>query len=260
MRASVRAQMARGGVIHRRAAAAQYLRSHTAIGGGRWIVRLAWRPLAADRLAAAVTNPHERAITLPVGVAAVNLTLPAVRQVYRNDCEATALSMALGGTVPQLRLQSLLPVAHPYLPVEGAQGMVWGDPELGFVGDVRGGGYGVYDRPVLALARRYDRGAENLTGTPVARVVAAVQQGRPVVAWIQFGADAPRTWRSPAGVVVQANGAEHAVTLTGWQAGVLTYNNPWTGTRESFTVAAFTQLWHRLGDRAVALSSLIGKA
>jgi uncharacterized protein YvpB len=259
MRASVRTRLGRGGEMRRRAAAVQYLDSHTSIGGGRWIVRLMWRPTAASRLAAAVADPRVRSVTLPVGVSEVSLTVPATRQVYRNDCEATALSMALGGSVSQLRLQSQLPIAHPYLPEEGAEGMVWGDPELGFVGNVRGGGYGVYDRPVLALARRYDRGAENLTGTSVDRVVAAVQQGRPVVAWIQFGADAPRTWRSPAGVLVQANGAEHAVTLTGWRPGVLTYNNPWTGTRESFTVATFAQLWHTLGDRAVAVSSLIGK-
>ena len=260
MPAALRSQMARGGDLQRRAVAAKYLQRHTSVGGARWTIRVAWSPSSAGRLAAAIANGPQRSVVVPGTVSAVNVTLPAIRQVYRNDCEATALSMALRGRVSQLRLQSELPIAQPYLPVEGSTGMVWGNPELGFVGDVRGGGYGVYDRPVLRLARRYDPGAENLTGTTVASVVSAVRHGRPVVAWIQFGASSPRTWHSPAGALVQANGAEHAVTLTGWRPGVLTYNNPWTGTRESFTVAAFVQLWHTLGDRAVALSSLIGRA
>ncbi len=168
--------------------------------------------------------------------------------------------MMLGGRVGQLRLQRELPIARPYRPTRISGRTVWGDPERGFVGDVRGGGYGVYDRPLLRLARRYDPGAENLTGTTVAAVVAALRAGRPVVAWVPLGVSAPWTWTSPSGATIDANHAEHAVTLTGWHDGAITYHNPWTGTAGTFTTATFAALWHTLGNRAIAGSSLINTA
>jgi uncharacterized protein YvpB len=194
---------------------------------------------------------------VPRGLAAVRLRIQPIRQAYRNDCEAAALSMLLGGRVSQYRLQGLFPIAKPYLPVDSGRGEVWGDPERGFVGPVRGGGYGVYDRPVLAVARRFDPGAVDLTRTSVHRLIAAVKQGRPVEAWIQFGASLPRTWLAPDGRTVHANFAEHTVTLVGWRPGVLVYNNPWEGTTSTFTIPAFASVWHVLGDRAIAGSSLL---
>ncbi len=254
---SDRQAWARGDVASTRRRARSYLDRHAAWSGGHWRIRLAWSRPAAALIAAAVRR-DDASVTVPAAVVAVQLKLPTIRQVYRNDCEATALSMLLGGRVGQLHLQHLLPIAQPYLPQTGPDDTVWGDPELGFVGNVQGGGYGVYDRPLLALARRYDPGATNLTGTSVARIVKALRHGRPVVAWIQFGPSIPRSWTTPTGRVVNANYAEHTVTLTGWKPGEITYNNPWTGTRETFTIAGFTQLWHTLGDRAIAGSSLFG--
>lgn len=95
-------------------------------------------------------------------------------------------------------------------------------------------GYGVYDRPVMRILRRFQPDARNLTGTGLPGVLDALRNGRPVIAWIQLGNSLPQTWISPAGQVVRANFAEHAVLLTGYRGGTLSYNNPWTGDRESF--------------------------
>jgi uncharacterized protein YvpB len=105
--------------------------------------------------------------------------------------------------------------------------------------------------------RRYDSGAENLTGAPVAAVIRALRDGRPVVAWIPLGASAPWTWTTPSGAVVHANHAEHAVTLTGWRQGLITYHNPWTGSVGMFTRSTFADLWQTLGDHAIAGTSMI---
>jgi uncharacterized protein YvpB len=189
---------------------------------------------------------------------AVHLTLPAIRQGYRDDCEATALSMMLGGRVSQYRLQAVLPISPPLDPEQTAHGLVWGDPERGFVGRVRGGGYAVYDRPLLALARRFDPHARNLTRHPLAAIVAALQSGHPVVAWIQLGPSVPREWSTPAGRTINANFAEHAVTLTGWRPGWIAYNNPWNGARQTVTLGRFVAWWRTLGDRAIEGSPLFG--
>jgi uncharacterized protein YvpB len=254
-----REALAHGDDASARRRARRYLNHHTASRGARWTVRVAWSQSAASLVAAAARRGAS-SVSPPAAVAEVQLKLPAIRQASRDGCESAALAMLLGGRVGQDRLQHLLPVARPYLPQAGPTGTVWGDPEQGFVGNVHGGGYGVYDRPLLALARRYDPGATNLTGTSVARIAAALRSGRPVVAWIQFGPSIPRRWTTPAGRVVNANFAEHAVTLTGWKPGEIAYNNPWTGTRATFTIAGFTRLWHALGDRAIAGSSLFDRA
>jgi uncharacterized protein YvpB len=254
-----REAFAHGDVASARRRARSYLENHVASRGARWTRRVAWSHSAA-RLLTAAARGGASALSVPAAVAEVELKLPVIRQVSRDGCEAAALAMLLGGRVRQERLQHLLPIARPYLPHEGPDGTVWGDPELGFVGNVHGGGYGVYDRPLLAVARRFDPGATNLTGTSVARIAAALRAGRPVVAWVQFGPSTPRRWVTPAGRAVDANFAEHAVTLTGWRPGEFAYNNPWAGTRETFTVAGFSRLWHTLGDRAIAGSSLFERA
>ena len=180
-----------------------------------------------------------------------------MHQVYRDGCEAAALSMMLRDRVGQRRLQAMLPIARPVRQDVENGAPTWGDPELGFVGNVAGGGYGVYDRPLLALARRFDSGTTNLTGAPLESILAALRHGRPIVAWIALGASDPVTWRAPSGRMVRANWAEHAITLTGYGDGVITYNNPWDGGRERFTLAQFAAVWGDLGDRAIAGSSLI---
>lgn len=206
----------------------------------------------------AAVRSRSAAVRLRLDVTAVRLHLPAIHQVYRNDCEATALAMMLDRRVGQRRLQSLLPIARPFAPQTAADGAeIWGDPERGFVGDVRGGGYGVYERPLLALARRFQPGAVNLTWSSLGRVVDTLRNGRPVIAWIAFGPSIPVTWRSPAGRLISANFAEHAILLVGWRRGRIAYLNPWTGGLGTYTPRAFASVWHTLGRRAIAGQSLL---
>ena len=233
----------------------RFLAARAVVRGRRWRMRYVWSDADVARIAQAA-GTTVGIVRVPRALAAVSMGIRPIRQAYRNDCEATALSMLLGGRVSQFRLQALFPIAKPYLPVETDGGEVWGDPERGFVGPVRGGGYGVYERPVLAVARRFDPGVHDLTDMPLRRVVASVKRGRPVEAWIQFGASLPRTWTAPDGTTVNANFAEHTITLVGWRPGVLVYNNPWDGTVSTFTIPEFARVWHVLGDRAIAGSSV----
>jgi uncharacterized protein YvpB len=254
--ARTRARMLRSAPRARRATARAFLQAHARLTSHRSSIALRWSRADAARLATAAAS-SVTSVRLRDGVRSVELRLPVIHQAFRNDCEAAALAMMLNRKAGQLRLQRELPVARPYEPSTTAGRMVWGDPETGFVGNVQGGGYGVYDLPLLALARRYDPGAENLTHARVAAVIRALRDGRPVVAWIPLGASAPWTWTTPSGTVVHANHAEHAVTLTGWRHGMITYHNPWTGSVETFSRWTFARLWRTLGDRAIAGTSMI---
>jgi uncharacterized protein YvpB len=194
---------------------------------------------------------------MPQAVSTVTLVAPLVRQRYRNDCEATALAIALRDATGQDRLQRALPLAVPTDARTTSRGLLWGDPELGFVGDVESGGYGVYDRPLLAVARQRDGGAENLTGRPLATMLAALRDGHPIVAWVTLtlGASRPFSWRTRSGGVVHADKAEHAITLTGWSRHLIAYVDPWDGRLKTLAVADLAARWLPLGRRALALSA-----
>ena len=153
--------------------AAAWLRARAIARGAGVDVRLSWPASRVRRVVAAAASSG-RAIAMPQAVSMVTLVALLVRQHYRNDCEAAALSIALRDAAGQDRLQRALPLALPVAARTTSRGLLWGDPELGFVGDVESGGYGVYDRPLLAVARQRDRGAENLTGRPLATMLAAL--------------------------------------------------------------------------------------
>jgi uncharacterized protein YvpB len=193
--------------------------------------------------------------TRPVSAA---IQLPVVKQALHNDCEATALSMLLldrGRHVDQLALQSQMPRSGPLTPQPPPTGtgpVIWGDPSQGFVGSAAGTGYGVYQRPITALARRYGVALRELTGAHPQAVYRTLLSGRPVMAWVALSDGPYETWRTPSGRIVQANFGEHTVILTGVTGDSLTVNDPLSGQRLTWTKAQFEQMWAALGQRALA--------
>ena len=192
---------------------------------------------------------------------AASVSIPVVKQRLRNNCESAALAMLLqveGRAVDQLTLQRELPRSGPLDPEARPDGTrVWGDPDVGYVGRPDGGGtaggYGVYQAPVSAVARRRGLDLADLTGEPASRVYDALRQGRPVMAWIGLSDGPYETWRTPEGRQVTGNFGEHTVVLTGIRGDVLDVNDPLSGRRLRWSRDEFELMWKRLGDRALAL-------
>lgn len=179
-----------------------------------------------------------------------------VRQLFHNDCEATALSMLLrtrGVRIGQLALQALLPRSQPIDQQTGPRGPIWGDPETGYVGRPDGVGFGVYQGPVIALARRYARGVVDLSGAPLGSILARLRSGHAVMAWVAL-ADGPyESWTTPAGRSVTVDLNEHALLLVGVGGdGSLLADDPLTGTRRELPQALFLHQWSELGRRAIS--------
>ena len=75
-----------------------------------------------------------------------------------------------------------------------------------------------------------------MTGASMQRIQDKLKQGHLVVAW-----------------VANVNGfVNHALALTGYDAGRLFYNNPWTGRKESMTYGEFYQHWNADKQRAIS--------
>jgi uncharacterized protein YvpB len=217
-----------------RAAAAAALRRAVAQGGGT--VTVSEQPVAAA------------------------IAVPMIGQVLQDDCEATALSMVFGYSghpVSQLTLQKQVAHSPPLDPTVAADGSeVWGDPSEGFVGRADGGGpaggFGVYQKPIRALARRHGLAMRELTGSRPGAVYAALLAGHPVLAWVALSEGPYASWVSPAGKPIQINYGEHAVVLTGVEGEDVHVNDPLSGERLVWTKQQFEQMWAGLGHRALA--------
>ena len=191
---------------------------------------------------------------------ATSIRVPLVKQVLQDDCEATALSMILayrGKRVGQLALQDQVAHSRPLDPTVSASGSeIWGDPNLGFVGRADGsgpaGGFGVYQGPIKALARRHGVALDDLTGASPAAIYRTLLAGHPVMAWVALSNGPFATWQTPAGRTVHVNYGEHAVVLTGVGPAGVSVNDPLSGGRLTWAKPQFEQMWAGLGRRALA--------
>jgi uncharacterized protein YvpB len=184
---------------------------------------------------------------------------PAIRQVERNDCETTALSILLetvGVHTGQHELQARIARSGPLDPQRQGASEIWGDPELGFVGRPDGGGvaggFGVYERPVAKLAGRYGRALGDLTGSPAGSIYSRLLEGHAVMAWVGLSHGPYGHWRSPTGRSITVNFGEHTVVLAGvHRDGTLAVVNPLHGTDETWSRQNFESMWSMLGRRAL---------
>jgi uncharacterized protein YvpB len=210
------------------------------------------RAIESRRLAggsvAAVRHPVESLIAAPF-----------IAQRLQNDCEATSLSVILATTgvhASQQQLQSEIARSGPLDPRRSATGEIWGDPDQGFVGRPEGGGsaggFGVYPRPVAALAARHGRHLSNLTGAPTGAIYTALLAGRAVMAWVALSQGPYRSWTSPQGKAIRVNFGEHTVTLVGLNGDGLLVDNPLSGRLEHWSRSTFQTMWDGLGRRALA--------
>jgi len=185
---------------------------------------------------------------------------PVIRQQLRNNCEATALSIVLatsGVRVSQRTLQSQLTRSGPADPQGSGSARVWGDPDLGFVGRPDGGGvaggFGVYPKPIAALALRHRRKLRNLTGHASSALYAHLLHGHAVMAWVALSSGPFSSWRSPQGRRIRVSFAEHTVALVGLSGQTLRVVNPLSGQLERWSRHRFESMWAGLGHRALAL-------
>ena len=181
--------------------------------------------------ASAVTGKYRG--DLPLGV-------PMYRQQLANDCEATALRMALAFVGHQRSDRQLLSsigvdMTHRQF---GHSGRLSGDPYKAFVGDPNGSeskgtGYGVYYPRIAAAARA--NGAKVLVAQEryaPSRLYAMLAAGHPAVVWIDYLYRARKVgwYQAYDGRWIPYSGtAEHAVTLNGVTPNGVYVNDPARG-------------------------------
>jgi uncharacterized protein YvpB len=216
------------------------------------------KPAPKTATAASTAKPAQTQMST-----SVKLSVPAQLQgpeLY-NGCEVTSLSMLLsaaGHPVDKMTLaDSVKKDPTPATYDSNNNITAWGDPNLGFVGDVTGGnpGYGVYHGPVTQLLNSILPGrAQDLTGCTFDQVLARVASGHPVIAWTTdtfTPTSSWTTWQGPNGPV-KATFDEHVVLIVGYDATHVYLNDPLDGTAsKAVNRQSFLAAWQQLGNQAV---------
>ncbi len=145
------------------------------------------------------------------------LDVPFYKQEHALSCEVAALRMALAGVDVEIEESELIRLL-PFDTTPKRRG-VWGDPNVGFVGDIDGkmlvDGYGVYAEPIRDLGGQWRRTAILAKPTAVA-ITNAVANRAPVIVWGYFGGGARYTWKTPEEKTITAISAEHARVVIGF--------------------------------------------
>lgn len=151
------------------------------------------------------------------GTTTVRLPIKFHRQEHSLSCEIATLKMALSQYGDDITEDELI----GYLPFDTtpkANG-VWGDPNVGFVGDIDGkmfgNGYGVYWDPIARVGLRYRR-TEVIEGASASDLAGHLAQGRPIIIWGYFGRGRTGSWVTPSGKTIQAINGEHTRVVTGF--------------------------------------------
>ncbi len=196
----------------------------------------------------------------------VTMWAPDVTQSHALDCEAAALTAALGArgvTVSQDWVLGRIG-DDARQPVRSGNGTIirWGDPNVTFVGDVDGSepndtGYGVYQAPIAAAARAAGRPAVGASGWDPWALLDQVALGHPAVIWVDttFEPVPMHQWTAWDGTVVSYAIGEHAVTVVGVNAlaGTMTLLDVADGQFKTFSIAQFFAFLSSFGDMAVVV-------
>lgn len=192
---------------------------------------------------------------------AVFLDVPYHRQEHALSCEVAALKMALdyyGVDASESALIARLPFATRQ---PRSRDNTWGDPDLGFVGDIDGvspnSGYGVYGAPLVALAQQSGIRARIMPTPGLSDILNQVSQRHPVIVWGTLASGRDISWVTPEGKRVKAIVGEHTRVVIGFSGPVeaptaILLHDPIYGT---ITMAkeTFEANWATLGNRAVVI-------
>lgn len=180
-----------------------------------------------------------------------------------SGCELTALTMLLQFYGVKKDKMALLPEMKkdPTQLKLGKDGSIqyWGDPNIGFVGDITGKqrGYGIYHAPLFILLKKYIPSGQDLTGESFEAIEQKLYEGIPVIVWTTVSFTVPSNeqwvvWDSPNGLV-KATFKEHSVLLVGYDEEHVYVNDPLSGLKK-FKVEKqqFIASWEAMGKQALS--------
>jgi uncharacterized protein YvpB len=192
------------------------------------------------------------------------LDVPLIKQnpELKYGCEVTSLAMMLqyaGVKTNKMELyRKIKKDPDPLVRSNSGDILKWGDPGVGFVGDMTGrnAGYAVFDKPMVDLINTYLPGrAKNLTNRPFDEILIHVSKGYPVVVWTTGDYRLPDRWEawSHGNQTIKTPLDLHVVVLVGYDSQYVYLNDPLSERKQSkVNKDQFIASWKALKQRAVS--------
>ncbi|WP_019007665.1 C39 family peptidase [Cohnella laeviribosi] len=209
------------------------------------------------------TQHTDRSEPMNLSKSAAMLDAPIIKQnpeLY-NGCELTSLTMLLQYYGISKSKMDLIPeMKKDTTPIqfdEHGNITYWGNPNLGFVGDITGKqkGYSIYHTALLDLLKSYIPTGVDLTGTSFDKLERQISDGIPVVVWTTIGYTEPKqwvVWDSPLGPI-RATFSVHSVLLVGFDKQYVYVNDPLTGVKgQKVDKLQFIKSWETMGKQALS--------
>ncbi|MCY9693397.1 C39 family peptidase [Paenibacillus alginolyticus] len=180
-----------------------------------------------------------------------------------SGCEITALTMLLQYYgIKKNKMELLHDMKTDPTPIQwGENGSIlyWGNPNLGYVGDITGKkkGFGIYSAGLFPLLNSYIPTAVDLTRSSFGVLEAQIEQGFPVVVWTTITYQVPSEkqwtiWDSPLGLI-QTTFQEHSVLLVGYDEEHVYVNDPLSGKKNvQVEKQQFIQTWEAMDKQALS--------
>ncbi|MRG85225.1 C39 family peptidase [Salinibacillus xinjiangensis] len=177
-------------------------------------------------------------------------------------CEVTSLAMLLryhNYETNKMRLaKEITRDPSPHRIKDGKT--YFGHPNRGFVGnmyDFSEPGYGVYHKPIAALAKKYaGEKVQDLTGQSFYRVLEALNKEQPVLVIInakykKLPKSEFETWHTTNGTI-EITMNEHSVLVTGYDEDYVYFNDPLERKKKA-PFDDFLDAWVQMGKQAVTI-------
>lgn len=193
----------------------------------------------------------------------VVLDAPVVRQLPElpSGCEVTSLTMLLqyyGVNKSKMELaKEMKRDATPIRYNKDGSIAYWGNPNLGFVGEVTGAGKGfsIYHTALFDLLKAYVPTAVDMTREPFSKLEDQLIQGIPSVVWTTIDYKVPSkwvVWDTPIGPF-QSTFMVHAVLLVGFDEQYVYVNDPLSGKgKHKIEKTRFLATWEAMGSQALS--------
>lgn len=176
---------------------------------------------------------------------------------YPSGCETIALYTLLkyyGVNVsPETLINNLKKGDGPYWEGDIRYG---GNPEIEFVGNPKASnGYGVYQKPIIALANQYKSGIVDYTGHSLNQVLELVKNGTPVQVWVSIklqNTSVCATWiNKETGKEIDWICRLHSLVIVGFNDNYVYTSDPYTGKTEKYSRSQFQKIYNLFGKRAI---------
>ena len=201
--------------------------------------------------------------TVRVRKASAMITAPIISQFpeLKSGCEITTLAMMLQYYGINESKLSLLPEMKydktAYIVDSNDKITFWGNPNVGFVGDITGRekGFGIYHTALIDLLKKYIPSAVDLTGKSFETLEDKIEEGIPVEVWttIHYQDSVEwMVWDTGLGPI-KTTLSEHAVLLVGYDKDNVYVNDPYTGLSQvKVNKALFIRTWEMMDKQAIS--------